>query len=551
MAAASYTTDLTTINILDSDATPAAVGEPTGSTAGTTIAIETDHYVVSTACISKIFNATGVGGLGFLNGTTVTVPTDGAVYMWTNFLAPNAISTKALGGMQLLVGNTLANYKRFYVYGDDTIPYGGWQVNAINPANTASATQGTPSGVWQYFGMAANVEVAVARGYPLAWDAVRAGRGSIIITGGDLANGYGTFLQAAIVNDTNTSPNFNRWGIFSATTGGYTLQGRLQLGSAATAVDFRDTSRNISIKNTEFVTAAFNQIEILNATSRVDWTDINIVALGTISKGRLIVTDNADVNISNCSFADMDTFAFLSNSSILNSTFTRCGTITQGSAVFNGCTFDQSSATTAMTVSAPANIGNISNCTFISDGTGYAITLTGTAANFTLNNVTFTGYAAYQAGGTSTGNEAIFINIASGNITISLTGSGNTPSFRTAGATVTVSNDKTFTISNIVYNSEVRLFKISDDSELAGVENIGLTTPSNGVVIGPDSNGRYSFAYSHSLVNTPIKVIVISITDLGSPAKSYQPYYQPVTLDNSSNQSLLVSQILDRNYSNP
>lgn len=543
MAAAGYTTDLTTVNILDSDATPSTVGEPTGSTAGTTIAIETDHYVVSTASISKIFNATGVGGLGFQNGTAVTVPADGAVYMWTNFLAPNAISVQSTGGMQILVGNTLANYKRFYVYGDDTVPYGGWQVNAVNPANTASATQGTPNGTWQYFGMAANVEAAVARGYPLAWDAVRAGRGSIEIINGDLANGYATFAGAATVNDSNTVGAYNRWGIFSYSNGTYTLQGRLSLGTAATAVDFRDSNRAIFIKNTEFVTAAFNQIEILNAASRVDWTGISISSLGTLSKGRVIVSANATVNINNCSFTDMDSFTFLSNSTINDTVFRRCGLVTQGAAPIDQCIFDNPSGTTGLAVSSPANLGLVTNTTFNSDGTGYAITLTGTAADCTLSGNFFNGYAATNG---TTGNEAIFVNIATGTMTINITNGGNTPSIRTAGATVTVANSKTFTVTNVRENSEVRIYRASDLVEFGGVENVSAspTGVSNVTVSAdPDNAGRFRVAYSYAYTaDTPIFVVALH--------NNYQALRPAFTLK-STDTSLQLTQIADRQYLNP
>lgn len=540
MAAAVYSTDLTTVNILDS--TTPTIGEPTGSTAGTTIAVETDHYVVSTASISKIFNATGVGGLGFLNGAAVTVPTDGAVYMWTNFLAPNAISIQSSGGMQLLVGQDASNYKRFYVYGDDTIPYGGWQVNAVNPANTGTniVNQGTPNGTWQYFGMAANVEAAVARGYPLAWDAVRAGRGSIIAINGDVTNGYATFAGIATKNDLNTTGDFNRWGIFSYGNGTYTLQGRLALGQAGTAVDFRDSNRAIFIKNTEFVTAAFNQIEILNSGSRVDWTGISITALGTVSKGRVIVTDNADVNISNCSFTDMDSFTFQSNSAIDDTVFRRCGLVTQGGAPFDQCIFDRPSGTTGLLVSSPANLGLVTNTTFNSDGTGYAIELSGTAADCTLTGDIFNGYASTNG---TTGNEAIFVNIASGTMTINITGGGNTPSIRTAGANVTVANSKTFTVNNVIENSEVRIFRQSDTVELGGVENIATSpTGATNVTVSADADnaGRFKVAYSYPYTtDVPIYVVVFHL--------NYGPLYISSTLK-STDGTLTAFQTTDRQY---
>lgn len=513
MAAAVYTTDLSTVNILDS-LTP-AVAEPTGSTAGTTIAVETDHYVVGTSCIAKVVNATGVTGLGFQNATAVTVPADGAVYMWTTYLAANAIGTQASGGMQLLVGNTLANYKRFYIYGSDTEPYGGWQVNAVNPANTASATQGTPNGTWQYFGIASNAVAAVQRGYPQGWDAVRAGRGSIIITGGDLANGYATFDDAAIIDGTNTTtgPVYNRWGILSFNRGTYTLQGRLALGQAGTAVDFRDSNRAIFIKNTEFVTAAFNQIEILNASSRVDWTGISISALGTLSKGRVIVTDNADVNIEACTFTDMSTFTFQSNSSIIDSTFRRCELITHGNSVFTGNLIDDSPAAVALIT---ANPGGIQECTFISSGTGHAIEITA-PGSYTFSGNFFTNY-----GTTGTTNAAIYNN-SGGAVTITVSG-GNSPTYRNGtSATTSVVSGATVTFTGLP----------------TGTDIVILTAGTTTILDQVDQNSGTSYAWGYS--GTPT-------VDVGFIKTGYTVLYIRNLALGSTNASIPVAMTADRNF---
>ncbi len=523
MAAATYTTDLTTVNILDT--TTPTIGEPTGSTAGTTIAIETDHFVVSTASISKIFNATGVGGLGFLNGTTVTVPADGAVYMWTNFLAPNAISVQSSGGMQLLIGQDASNYKRFYVYGDDTVPYGGWQVNAVNPANTGTniVNQGTPNGTWQYFGMAANVEAAVARGYPLAWDAVRAGRGSIIAVNGDLANGYATFAGIATKNDLNTTGDFNRWGIFSYSNGTYLLQGRLALGQAGTAVDFRDSNRAIFIKNTEFVTAAFNQIEILNAASRVDWTGISISALGTVSKGRVIVTDNADVNISGCTFTDMDSFTFLSNSTVDSTVFRRCGLVSPGGGLISNSTFDKPSGTVAVSTST---LATLADCTFISDGTGHAVDL-GTIS--TTQSMT---WDCVDSGYTNTtGNRTILVNVNNGiTLTINVGTGKSTPTVQNSGTgTVNVvSGQVTLQLTGIVVGSDVVILSAGTTTELANVD--------------ANSTATYDYTYTYA-ANTYIDVCVYK--------SGYVPFVTRGYLLGDTNGSLPIKQVLDRNFNNP
>lgn len=541
MAAPSYLTDLTTVNLLDTDVTP-AVGEPTGSTAGTTIATETDHFVVGTACVSKIFNATGVGGLGFLAATAQTLPTDGAVYTWQYWGAPNAIETKANGGMQVLIGNTAANYRRYYTYGRDTVVYGGWKCFPVNPTITQSATQGTPNTTYQYFGVAANVALAVARGYPLAFDAIRIGRGSINMANGSLADGYATFSGAATTNDTNTTtgPVYNRWGILSFNDGSFQMQGRLGFGNATVPVDFKDSNKTIVIQNTEFVTSDFNKFEILNAASNVSWTGITISSLSTVSRGNFTVTNNANVTLDTCTFTDLGNFTLQSNTSVVSTVFRRCGPVTVANATLSDCLCDRANSTTAVIAGAPSQLTKITGSEFISDGTGYAIELTGTAANTSLSGVTFTGYAATNG---TTGNEAIFVNIATGAMTISITGGGNTPSIRTAGANVTIQNAKSFTVTNIRENSEVRILRQSDSVELGGAENIsasptGVTNLS--VSADPDNAGRFRVIYDYGYtVDVPIFVVVFNV--------DYQPIYQSTSLK-STDTSLLVTQIADRQY---
>jgi hypothetical protein len=81
MVAAVYTTDLVTITPAD---TTTGFSEPTSSTAGGLPALEADYFIQGTNCVSKTFNATGIGGLAY-TGTAVTIPTDGAAYAWTYF----------------------------------------------------------------------------------------------------------------------------------------------------------------------------------------------------------------------------------------------------------------------------------------------------------------------------------------------------------------------------------------------------------------------------------------------------------------------------------
>jgi len=156
--------------------------------------------------------------------------------------------------------------------------------------------------------------------------------------------------------------------------------------------------------------------------------------------------------------------------------FSSCPTIYTNGALINNCAFSDSK----LFVTSPASAANISNSTFTkTTGTDHAIEISGTAANFTLTGLSFTGYASSDG---STGNEAIYVNIASGNITISIAGGGSTPSIRTAGATVTVSNAVSVTVT------------VKDSKTLAPIQNarvrIITTVGSNLVISGvTDVNG--------------------------------------------------------------
>jgi hypothetical protein len=434
MAAASYTTDLTDIDTADTNTTYTNIG--TGADAQ-----ETDYFIQGTACVSKPFNITA-GGIYHNEGAGVTFNTGEVFWIWTYFAAPNALLSETSGGMRALVGSSGTAYNMWNLYGSDNYTYGGWRCYPVDVVNvSADATTGSPGATRQYFGVYCNTSVGISKGNPLGLDCMRKGRGEMRINGGDLANGYATFSGYATQNDKNTTGSYNRWGLFQYEDGAYRWQGLMVLGYTS-AVDFRDSNKSVVVNNTKKVQSTFNRIEVRQASSRVDWTNINITALGTTSRGDFECIDNADVNFETCVFTDMGTWIFQSGSTILNSTFRRTGLITQGGAVFDGCVIDSNrDATKAMLVS---NLDNIDNCTFISDGTGHAIELTSAHAggSYTLAGTIFTGYGGTPGsnGTASSGStDAAIYNNSGGSVTINITNGGTTPAVRNgAGATTTI-----------------------------------------------------------------------------------------------------------------
>jgi hypothetical protein len=430
MAAPSYTTDLNDISTCESttdfDESSNAAWDDGGA-----MTQEGDYYIQGDYCVSSALK-TGRGTIIYDTSTTYPLANGEVFLAWCYCIGPSAMASYALGGIGLLIGNSFGDFYNWDVWGADYYTYGGWVCIPIDPTLTVSDTVGSPTGSWSHFGASYNITGQISKGNTIGVDVMRYGRAEAIFEDGDGTNGYCTFAGFAAVNDATTA----RWGLFQAVAGGYLWQGLMSLGkttSGGTAVDFRDSNVLIFIAQQLKVQSSFNRIEINDAASRVDWTNIVFKATGTVSPGQLEVIDNADVNIDACSFLDMDTFVFLANSSVVDTNFVQCGQVTQGGGTFTGCVFD--SCTDSISLKVANAIASVTNCEFVSAGdsaSGYAIEGFSTAGAYSLTGLTFTGYAA---GDGSTGQEAIHVTATSGTVTLNISG-GTTPSVHSEGAII-------------------------------------------------------------------------------------------------------------------
>lgn len=526
MTAPSYTTDLNDLTLCEAT-TDIAEASATGWTSASGYAADTDYFIQGSYCISVTLKS-GIGCYLYNNGSGVTFGADDVFMAWVYNQCPNALANYANGGIRLCIGSALNAFYAWAVLGSDTYQYGGWQCIPVNPAITPDYTAGSPSTTKQYFGVADNQTGSVSKGNPMGFDALRYGRAKSIFAYGDEGNGYCTFAGFAAVNDTQA----NRWGLIQAIAGGYLFQGLMTLGTSSNAVDFRDSNRSITIANTLKVSAGFNAIEISHASSRIDWTNISFVSLGTVSPGKLTVVDNADVNFNGCSFTAMGIFVFQSNTTLVGCTFRLCGQVTQGGADIDDCIFTNSSATTALLVNNP---DNIDNCSFVSDGTGHAIELTDACAgnSYTLTDFYVSGYAASDG---DTGNEAIYNN-SGGAVTINIDGGSGVANISVrngSGASTTLVAEFSFTITGLELNTEVTIVTSGTSTVLFNVEN--ATTS--------DGDGKYQVTYTHSGGGN-VDVLIHHV--------NYKPDISniiDITLP-SSNSSTKVQMFLDENYSNP
>jgi len=237
-----------------------------------------------------------------------------------------------------------------------------------------------------------------------------------------------------------------------------------------------------------------------------------------------------------CSFNGMGTFLFDSNSTVTGCSFNTCGQITTGAADLIDCKVNTSTASSAVLCATPAEAALISGCTFTSDGTGHAIEIGGTAASFTLSDCVFTGYDTADPG--TAANKAIYVNIATGSMTITISGgSGVSQDYhvRSAGATVTVNADTTVTFTGMKDNSEVRIYKVSDGSVVAGIEN---------ATAGSTDNRTFAWA-------APSGTEVYYRIHCFQPGDEiYETIYVPSYTVPSTDTSIAISQRLDRNAEN-
>jgi hypothetical protein len=197
--------------------------------------------------------------------------------------------------------------------------------------------------------------------------------------------------------------------------------------------------------------------------------------------------------------------------------FTDCLTITQNSATITSSTFKNCKITSATL----GDMGKISGCSFTSGGTGHAIEVDGSASTITFTSNIFTGYAASSG---STGNEAIYVNIASGTVTINITGGGSTPSIRTAGATVNVVSGATVTFTGLP----------------TGCDIVILTAGTSTILNQVDAYSGTSYKWGYS--GTPT-------IDVGFIKPGYVPYYIRNLALGTTDTSIPVSLAVDRNYS--
>jgi len=442
MAAPSYTEDLTDITLAETTTGFSAYG---GGASG--LGTGADLSMQGNLCVDKqITNADK--GMYYDNGSGITLPAGAHVFVWLFNATPGLSDTLALKGASILVGTGSNAYCQYHVEGSDTYGAAGrvakcYPVNyAVRSSNTGSApyrtVTGNPGANPQVFGGGLST-TATVKGANLGIDAIRYGTGAYI-TAGDSGQ-PATFSGFQAQNDAIA----NRWGIFTKVGASYELQGKFVIGQGSNKIAalayFSDSDVNIAIVDTPHSATDFTEIIIDHASTEVYWTNVSITALGTNNKGNFkIESPSSTVVINGGTWTGLNATFLQAGATITGLTWRQCAQVSNtNQASLIDCVFDRSTSATSLTL---PNLSYATGCTFISDGSNHAIELN-SIGNGTMNwDGTLSGYvtgaSASPVTPTSTGNEAIYVNVGSGTLTINVAAGATIPSIRSAGATVNV-----------------------------------------------------------------------------------------------------------------
>jgi len=418
MAISTYSTNMTDLLVGTGD----AVNTTAVGTGQAGINDETDYFIQGTGCTSKNAFASAKKGMIWNSSSdrASLIGTDGAFLVWCTHATPNSLDVISNGGIDLIIGSSISAYKHWYVGGSDTIAFMGWILAAVNPSETTDeADTGSPSSVEQYIGILWDLPSGgPTKGAPNAMDAIRAGRCDIIYEFGTSTDPDASFALA----ESDRGDVTDRWGLIQLRNGSYFLSGLHQLGSSSNVVNFTDSNKTLFWNDHPAVTAPFNTVDIQNASSIVDMTNISWKALGTKSPGTWTTTDNATVNLTTCNFISWGQLTFDTNTTIDGCTFLNCLRVNAGGATMNNSSIITSSVAAdegALYFDETTDPdGELDNMTFSKGANAHHAIRFGTnvTGNITIRGCDFTGF-----GSGADANDSVFrFDATSGDLNLNL-----------------------------------------------------------------------------------------------------------------------------------
>lgn len=418
-------------------------------------------------------------------------------------------------GISAGIGSSLADHYLYNLAGStskllkyDQYPaQGGYILTAIDPNIAAwrQQTVGSPDlTIVDWFGGQCALVTGGAKSENFAVDAIDVGTGLILTAGDTGTDGKYTDFVAF---DQNIVAN--RWGCCKGGGDAVTAWCLFVIGSA-TATEFTDNG-SVVVFSDGYHSAGLVGVkaDIQNASTII--VD-NALLIGDGTVQTLAADDTRpDYTVSGTSgsfdftgtMRNFRNVTFTSVCDITGGAIIECELLTQASANISNTTINTNAQTSIACLQDPTfgTTTDLHDVTFLQTGAGHAIEID-TAGTYTFTNL-FGMNVAAGYGANTTDSAGLDITASTGTVTINISG-GDTPTYKTAGATVNIvvgQTDFTFTVSPSITGYEWRIY---EDSVTAGV--IG-TVEIDGEEVATVDNQTYTFTHS---VDTDIVIQIIA-----------------------------------------
>lgn len=442
--------------------------------------------------------------------------------------------TKVNGGYRVYVEDSLGAYGYWYVAGSDTHS-GGWGYFAVDPSTTPTNGSGTidVSSIAKVGIQMKVLSKALGNATNAFWDICHFGTGLKVTSAGTEATGSGPNGECAwedvFKEDAGSNPHY--YGIVQKANGVYFIRGKVELGDAAAAlsIDFEDNGSIVVFQEDEFMVDATS--EILMGGNSTGTTNVKMPNCFIASSTRAfkLTTSDTDIDIASFGGATIKGAAasVMSAGDLDSMKFDSCGQIDPGSASLDTTTFSNTSDANGALLIDASGTANMSNLSFISDGTGHAIYITA-SGTYTFTSFSYTGYGATAS------TDAVIYNNSGGAVVINVSG-GDTPTYKNGtNATTTISASYNHIITGLELNTEVTYVTTGTSTELYHVENATVS----------DGDGKYKITYTHG-GGASVDILIHHINYKPDISNIYG-----ITLPNADT-TVKVQLFEDENYYNP
>lgn len=341
-------------------------------------------------------------------------------------------------------------------------------------------------------------------------------------------------------------------------TGVYSIQGNINLGDNTSTNDtYIDIDGETVLWEDRGLSAAnyyrFSVAGNATGTTVVNITNSSLTVPSTASASFSSNDANVTVDATSSVFTGFDQGISIGGSTIdwSGCTFNTCGQITLSStSSLSDCTINNSSAAVSVQTD---DLANVTGCDFTSDGSNHAVELTsiGTGTmtwDNTLSNYV-TGVTGSPVTGSSTGNEALYVNVGTGTLTVNVASGATTPSIRTAGATVNVVAGQVTTTVQVndeagdpISGARVRLEAADGTGPLPFEDSVSFTRSGSTVTVTHTGHGLSSNQYVRIFGGSDVEYNgVWQITVTGTDTYTYDVGVRtPTTPGTGSSTGVLV-----------